>query len=413
MSPSSHPRHPSHTASLSIRITRRRVLAAGAAGATGSSAALLAACGGATTPQTTLAKDTKANLVWFIWSSNTTVRGEAYNNITALFQRDFPNVTVEQISGGGNLPAVIEKLTTVAAADQPIDLVGTRHDVLHGAEIARAAGYDFWADVMSQDDFNALSRRLPVIANLRPFGAYSMVDVDRVGGVAVLVRELLDAGFLDGTTPTCTGETLAAQVRRLDPPAPDGEVPLSRAGTVQGNGRLAALRGNLVPDGGAVLKLVGVERGSVDGTITGRARVFDGERALLTTLRSEPDSLLDGDMVVVRYEGPRGALGMPEMLDPTSRITALCRRKGITIGLITDGRFSGGSVGLVIGHVAPEALLGGPIALIEEGDAIVIDLNADRLDCRDSMTVQSARDAPGRGTRPSSLTVGSIRARRR
>ena len=130
MSPSSHPRHPSHTTSLSIRITRRRVLAAGAAGATGSSAALLAACGGATTPQTTLAKDTKANLVWFIWSSNTTVRGEAYNNITALFQRDFPNVTVEQISGGGNLPAVIEKLTTVAAADQPIDLVGTRHDVL-------------------------------------------------------------------------------------------------------------------------------------------------------------------------------------------------------------------------------------------------------------------------------------------
>ena len=104
---------------------------------------------------------------------------------------------------------------------------------------------------------------------------------------------------------------------------------------------------------------------------------------MLATLQHAPDALLDGDIVVVRYEGPRGAPGMPEMLDPTSRLTALCRRKGITIGLITDGRFSGGSVGLVIGHVAPEALLGGPIALIEEGDTIVIDLNADRLDCRE------------------------------
>ncbi len=118
-----------------------------------------------------------------------------------------------------------------------------------------------------------------------------------------------------------------------------------------------------------------------DGVFTGRARVFNGERDLIEALDRHPDSFEDNDMVVIRYEGPRGAPGMPELLDPTSRITALCRQRHITIALMTDARFSGGSVGLVIGHVAPEALLGGPIALVEDGDTIVVDLNADRLDC--------------------------------
>src|SRR5205823_13678714 len=118
-----------------------------------------------------------------------------------------------------------------------------------------------------------------------------------------------------------------------------------------------------------------------DGVFTGRARVFDSEAQLIEALEEQPDSFADNDMVVIRYEGPRGAPGMPEMLDPTSRMTALCRRRGITIALMTDARFSGGSVGLVIGHVAPEAFLGGPIALIEDGDTVVVDLNTDRLDC--------------------------------
>jgi dihydroxy-acid dehydratase len=116
---------------------------------------------------------------------------------------------------------------------------------------------------------------------------------------------------------------------------------------------------------------------------TGRARVFNGERALIDALEADPESFADRDMIVIRYEGPRGAPGMPELLDPTSRITALCRAKGITIALMTDARFSGGSVGLVIGHVAPEAYLGGPIALVEDGDTIVIDVNRDRMDCRE------------------------------
>src|SRR5207247_3827577 len=141
------------------------------------------------------------------------------------------------------------------------------------------------------------------------------------------------------------------------------------------------LGGNLAPEGGAILKLAGVEGGMKDGVFTGRARVFDSERALIDALEHDADSFADHDLVVVRYEGPRGAPGMPEMLDPTSRITALCRLKGITVALMTDGRFSGGSIGLVVGHVAPEAFLGGPIALVQERDAIVVDLNADRLDC--------------------------------
>ncbi|HEX5588358.1 MAG TPA: dihydroxy-acid dehydratase [Acidimicrobiia bacterium] len=260
---------------------------------------------------------------------------------------------------------------------------GSTNVVLHGPEIARAAGYDLWDDVLSQQEFNQLSRQLPVLVNMRPFGEYSMVDVDAIGGVAVIVRELLAGGALDGSALTCTGETLAEQIERLDPPPPDGDVVHPMRAPFKQTGGLRLLRGNLAPDGGAILKLAGVERGVVDGRFTGRARVFEGEPSLIAALEDSPDSFEDGDMVIVRYEGPRGAPGMPEMLDPTSRLTALCRARDITVALMTDGRFSGGSVGLVIGHVAPEAFLGGAIALIEDGDTILVDLNTDRLDCRE------------------------------
>ena len=197
----------------------------------------------------------------------------------------------------------------------------------------------------------------------------------------MIVKELLAAGLLDGAVLTCTGETLAEQVRRLDPPAPDGDVIHPVAKPYKATGGLRLLHGNLAPDGGAVLKIAGIEGGLQDGVFRGRARAFNGERQLIAALEQDPDSFADHDMVVIRYEGPRGAPGMPELLDPTSRITALCRQRNITIALMTDARFSGGSVGLVIGHVSPEAFLGGPIALIEDGDAIVIDINADRMDC--------------------------------
>jgi len=258
---------------------------------------------------------------------------------------------------------------------------GSTNVMLHSVEIARAAGIDLWTEVLSQDAFNELSHRLPVIVNMRPFGEYSMVDVDRAGGLPTIVAELLSAGFLDGSTLTCTGETLAEQVGRLAPPAPDHEVVFSVARPFKDTGGLRLLRGNLAPDGGAILKLAGVESGIVDGIFTGTARVFDSERSLIAALDEHPDEFADNDMVVIRYEGPRGAPGMPEMLDPTSKITSLCRKHGITIALMTDARFSGGSVGLVIGHVAPEALLGGPIALVEDGDTITVDINRSHLDC--------------------------------
>jgi dihydroxy-acid dehydratase len=237
--------------------------------------------------------------------------------------------------------------------------------------------------VVSQADFNALARKVPVLIDVRPFGRYYMADIDGRGGVQVIVKELLEAGFLDGDCVTCTGETLAEQVQRLDPPSPDHDVVYSVRRPFKVAGGLRLLRGNLAPDGGAVIKIAGIEGGIVGGVFVGRARVFNGEAALIHALERMPEIFADHDMAVVRYEGPRGAPGMPEMLDPTSRITALCRLKGITIALMTDGRFSGGSVGLVVGHVAPEAFLGGPIALVQEGDAIVVDLNEDRLDCRE------------------------------
>ncbi|HZB95938.1 MAG TPA: dihydroxy-acid dehydratase [Herpetosiphonaceae bacterium] len=275
-------------------------------------------------------------------------------------------------------PAALRNALTVAIA-----LGGSTNVVLHSVEIARAAGIDLWREVISQTEFNELSRKLPVLIDAKPFGRYYMVDIDQKGGLQAIVRELLSAGLLTGDCLTCTGETLAEQVRRLDPPAPSGEVIHSVANPYKETGGLRLLSGNLAPDGGAVLKVAGIEGGLMNNVFTGRARVFNSEAALLDALEHAPDTFQDRDLAVVRYEGPRGAPGMPEMLDPTSRITTLCRQRQIAVGLMTDGRFSGGSIGLVIGHVSPEAYVGGPIALIEDGDTIVVDLNVDRLDCRE------------------------------
>ena len=260
---------------------------------------------------------------------------------------------------------------------------GSTNVTLHAPEIARAAGYaDFWKDVITPEEFNYLSQYvIPVLTDARPYGKYSMVDIDRVGGVQVIVRELMEAGLLNGDVMTCTGETLAEQVARLGTKAVDGKVVYPVAKPYKPTGGLRMLGGNLSPDFSAILKLAGVEGGLEGNIFRGRARIFEGEQALLAALDQAPDSFQNNDMVIVRYEGPSGAPGMPEMLDPTSRITTLCRDRGIVIALMTDARFSGGSVGLVIGHVGPEAALGGPIAFIEEGDEIVADLNSNELNC--------------------------------
>ena len=274
---------------------------------------------------------------------------------------------------------------------------GSTNVLLHAPEIARAAGFESFArDIMSPEEFNHLSQNVvPVLTDARPYGIYSMVDIDEKGGVQVIVKALMDAGLLYGDTLTCTGDTLAEQVAKLETADPDGTVVYPVAKPYKPTGGLRVLGGNLSPEYSAVLKLAGVEGGLENNRFVGRARIFNGEQALLDALETAPDSFQNHDMVIVRYEGPSGAPGMPEMLDSTSRITTLCREREIVVGLMTDARFSGGSVGLVIGHVGPEAALGGPIAFLEDGDEIVVDLNTNELNCAalDDQSILKARKA--------------------
>lgn len=274
---------------------------------------------------------------------------------------------------------------------------GSTNVTLHAPEIARAAGFaDFWKEVMTPAEFNYLSQYLvPVLTDARPYGKYSMVDIDNVGGVQVIVRELMEAGLINGDVLTCTGETLAEQIKRLETKPADGKVVYTVAKPYKPTGGLRVLGGNLSPEFSAILKLAGVEGGLEDNLFRGTARVFEGERGLIAALDKHPERFQNHDMIIVRYDGPVGAPGMPEMLDPTSRITTLCRERNIVVGLMTDARFSGGSVGLVIGHVGPEAALGGPIALIEDGDEIIADLNVNELNCTQlkDLTVLKQRKA--------------------
>ena len=300
---------------------------------------------------------------------------------------DFPKQLVTYLRGmieRGDTPRDIVSRDAIRnAVIVAMAVGGSTNVLLHAPEIARAAGFrSFSKDVMSPDEFNHLSQHVvPVLTDARPYGTYSMVDIDEKGGVQVIVKALMDAGLVNGDTLTCTGETLDEQVQRLGTAETDGTVIYPVDKPYKPTGGLRVLGGNLSPEYSAVLKLAGVEGGLDDNRFVGRARIFDGEQSLLDALESSPESFSNNDMVIVRYEGPSGAPGMPEMLDSTSRITTLCRERGIVVGLMTDARFSGGSVGLVIGHVGPEAALGGPIALLQDGDEIIADLNANELNC--------------------------------
>lgn len=314
--------------------------------------------------------------------------------------KEFPDQLVSYLQGmidRGDTPRDIVSRDAIRnAVIVAMSVGGSTNVLLHAPEIARAAGFqDFFHDVMTPDEFNHLSKNVvPVLTDARPYGTYSMVDIDQIGGVQVIVKALLDAGMLNGETLTCTGETLAAQVARLETKAPDGKVVYPVSKPYKETGGLRLLGGNLSTDYSAVLKLAGVEGGLEDNRFIGQARIFNGEQALLDALESAPDSFRNHDMVIVRYEGPSGAPGMPEMLDSTSRITTLCRERNIVVGLMTDGRFSGGSVGLVIGHVGPEAALGGAIALLQDGDEIIVDLNTNEINCTqlsDDATHESRR----------------------
>jgi dihydroxy-acid dehydratase len=243
---------------------------------------------------------------------------------------------------------------------------GSTNAVLHLLAIAREAEVP-----LKLEDFNRIGDRVPHLADVKPFGRHVMSTVDRIGGVPVVMKALLDAGLLHGDCVTVTGKTVAENLAELDPPDLDGEVIHQLSRPIHPTGGLTILRGSLAPEG-AVVKSAGFDSDSFNGT----ARVFDGEQGAMDAV--EAGELKAGDVVVIRYEGPRGGPGMREMLAVTGAIKGAGLGKDVL--LLTDGRFSGGTTGLCIGHVAPEATDGGPIALVEDGDPIRLDLRLRTLD---------------------------------
>ena len=206
---------------------------------------------------------------------------------------------------------------------------------------------------------------------MKPHGRFHMTDLDRVGGVQVVMKELLDAGLLHGDCLTVTGRTIAENLEALKPPKPDGEVVHPLSDPIHAEGGIAVLRGSLAPNGG-VVKIAGIDQLRFEGT----ARVFDGEDAAMEDILA--GRIKPGDVVVIRYEGPKGGPGMREMLAVTGAMKGVGR--GADAALVTDGRFSGGTHGFCVGHVAPEAVDGGPIAFVQDGDRIVIDAEARTID---------------------------------
>ncbi len=245
-------------------------------------------------------------------------------------------------------------------------LGGSTNAVLHLLAIAHEARVE-----LTLDDFDRVGRRTPLLADVKPFGRYVMSDVHRIGGVPVVMRALLDAGLLHGDALTVTGRSIGVELEAIDPPDPDGKVLHARDQALAPSGGIAILRGSLAPDG-AVVKSAGLD----ELVHEGRARVFDGEPA---AMQAVTDGTIEaGDVVVIRYEGPVGGPGMREMLAVTGAIKGAGLGKDVI--LITDGRFSGATSGLCVGHVAPEATDGGPIALVQDGDRIVLDIAQRRLD---------------------------------
>jgi dihydroxy-acid dehydratase len=248
---------------------------------------------------------------------------------------------------------------------------GSTNAVLHLLAIAREAGVD-----LDLDDFNRIGDKVPHLADVKPFGRWMMNTVDRVGGVPVVMKALLDAGLVHGDCLTVTGRTLAENLDELRPEGLDGEILRPLSNPIHPTGGLTILRGSLAPDG-AVVKSAGFDTASFEGT----ARVFDGEQGAMDAVAGNVEGvapLAAGDVVVIRNEGPRGGPGMREMLAVTGAIKGAGLGKDVL--LLTDGRFSGGTTGLCVGHVAPEADHGGPIAFVRDGDRIRLDLAARTLD---------------------------------
>ena len=273
---------------------------------------------------------------------------------------------VELIKKGITTRQILTKKAFENAITIVMALGGSTNAVLHLLAIANEAEVP-----LTLDDFHRIGSKVPLLGDLKPFGKYVMTDVDRVGGIPVVLRALLDAGLLHGDCLTVTGKTMAENLADITPLNPDGDVLHAIKSPLAKTGGITILGGSLAPEG-AVCKTAGIEIESFEGP----ARVFEREQAAMEAL--ENGSIKEGDVIVIRYEGPKGGPGMREMLMITGAI------KGAGLGkktlLLTDGRFSGGSTGLCVGHVAPEAVDGGPIAFVKDGDRIRIDTVKRTLD---------------------------------
>ncbi|WP_028047706.1 dihydroxy-acid dehydratase [Cellulomonas sp. URHE0023] len=243
---------------------------------------------------------------------------------------------------------------------------GSTNAVLHLLAIAHEAEVD-----LTLADFSRVAAKVPHLGDLKPFGRYVMNDIDRIGGVPVVMKALLDAGLLHGDCLTVTGKTVAENLADVNPPDPDGKILRALSNPIHKTGGITILHGSLAPEG-AVVKSAGFDSDVFEGT----ARVFERERAALDAL--EDGTIVAGDVVVIRYEGPKGGPGMREMLAITGAIKGAGLGKDVL--LLTDGRFSGGTTGLCVGHVAPEAVDGGPIAFVKDGDRIRLDMASESLE---------------------------------
>ena len=257
---------------------------------------------------------------------------------------------------------------------------GSTNAILHLLAIAREAEVD-----LTLDDFNVIADRVPHLGDLKPFGQYVMNDVDKVGGVPVLMKALLDAGLLHGDVLTVTGKTMAENLEGINPPDPDGKIIRAMNNPIHKTGGISILKGSMAPEG-AVVKTAGFDLAE----FTGPAKVFERETAAMEALTK--GEIVSGDVVVIRYEGPKGGPGMREMLALTGAIKGAGLGKDVL--LLTDGRFSGGTTGLCIGHIAPEAADGGPIALVRDGDLIRVDIAARSLELLvDAQELETRRKA--------------------
>jgi len=280
-----------------------------------------------------------------------------------LSTRESARVLVEAVKNDLKPRDIVTRDAIENAVAVVMAIGGSSNAVLHFLAIAHAAGVEW-----TIDDFERVRRRVPVLCDLKPSGRYLAVDLHRAGGIPQVMKILLEAGLLHGDCMTITGMTVAQALAGVPAePRADQDVIRPMARPMYAQGHLAILKGNLSPEG-AVAKITGLKKLSV----TGPARVFDDEQSALEAIMAR--RIRAGDVMVLRYLGPKGAPGMPEMLAPTSALVG--QGLGESVGLVTDGRFSGGTWGMVVGHVAPEAYEGGLIALVEEGDSITIDAAA-------------------------------------